>query len=93
MQQVFCFPVYTDEIDPEYVKSKNSEKVQFVMPVFEDETADSLSKELKKPKYISRNYVDWSYTGTATSTRRRVLRVIQSALPMYTRTSSPLPKM
>ncbi len=61
MQQVFCFPVYTDEIDPEYVKSKNSEKVQFVMPVFEDETADSLSKELKKPKYISRNYVDIAF--------------------------------
>ena len=56
VQQAFSLPVYTDEIDSEYVKSKNSEKFQFVMPVFVDEAADSLPKELKKPKYISRNY-------------------------------------
>ena len=60
MQCAMALPVYTG-IDPEYVKSKNSQKKEFVMPVFVDEAAAQLPKDCKKPRYIPRQFVDIAF--------------------------------
>ncbi len=61
MQCAMALPVYTESIDPEYVKSKNSQKKEFVMPVFVDEAAAQLPKDCKKPRYIPRQFVDIAF--------------------------------
>ena len=61
LQSAYALPVYTDCIDSDYVKSKNSQKIEFVMPVFEDDTAALLPSDLKKPKYISKKFVDKAF--------------------------------
>lgn len=65
MQCAVALPVYTESIDSEYVQSKNSQKKEFVMPVFVDEAAAQLPKDCKKPRYIPRQFVDIAFVNVS----------------------------
>lgn len=81
---VQAYPIYKDNISLEYVQSKQSAKVEFTMPVFEDDSASVLSKDLKKPQYRPRLFVDKAFVNAdvKNSSKKEYVPVVFKDTPL-----------